>query len=247
MFLGTGQSLSQRVLILRFFVEGIGFLLLVGYLFYNNIWFGLIFFPFLIHHVKTELQKHEHKRQERIAIEFKDGMQAVVSALTAGYSLENSFREALDEINVVYGRNTDIYKGFSKIVYRLNLNTNIEDAFDDFAEECKVEEINNFAEILHYAKRSGGNLIQIIKNTTDTISEKIDVKREINTIISSKQLEQSIMNYVPIFIILYMRITSPEMFTNIYGNLAGTVIMSVCLCVYFVARIIAGKIVNIHV
>ena len=147
----------------------------------------------------------------------------------------------------MYGKKTDIYKGFSKIVYKLNLNANIEEAFDDFAKECNVEEINNFAEILHYAKRSGGNLIQIIKNTTDTISEKIDVKREINTIISSKQLEQNIMNYVPIFIILYIRISSPEMFTSIYGNLAGIVIMSVCLCVYFVARIIAGKIVNIRV
>ena len=219
----------------------------MGYLFYDSIWIGLIFFPFAIRHVKTQLKRHEHKRQERIAVEFKDGMQAVVSALTAGYSLENSFREALDEINMIYGKKTDIYKGFSKIVYKLNLNVNIEDAFDDFAKECKVEEINNFAEILHYAKRSGGNLIQIIKNTTDTISEKIDVKREINTIISSKQLEQNIMNYVPVFIILYMRITSPEMFTNIYGNFVGIVIMSVCLCVYFVARIIAEKIVQIRV
>lgn len=232
---------------IRFLAEGIGFLLLVGYLFYDNVWLGLIFFPFAIHHVKVELQRYEQKRRERIAIEFKDGMQTVVSALTAGYSLENSFREALDELSLLYGKKTDIYKGFSKIVYKLNLNANIEEAFDDFAKECNVEEINNFAEILHYAKRSGGNLIQIIKNTTDTISEKIDVKREISTIISSKQLEQNIMNYVPIFIILYIRISSPEMFTSIYGNLAGIVIMSVCLCVYFVARIIAGKIVNIRV
>lgn len=232
---------------IRFVAESIGLLLLVGYLFYDNVWLGLIFFPFGIRHIKRGLELYEQKRQERISVEFKDGMQAVVSALTAGYSIENSFREALDEIMLLYGKKTDIYKGFSKIVYKLNLNVNIEDAFDEFAQECKVEEIYNFAEILHYAKRSGGNLIQIIKNTTDTISEKIDVKREINTIISSKQLEQNIMNYVPIFIILYMRITSPEMFVNIYGNMAGVIIMSVCLVVYFVARIIAERIVNIRV
>ena len=74
-------------------------------------------------------------------------------------------------------------------MYKLNLNISIEDAFNEFAKECRVEEINNFSEILSYAKRSGGNLIQIIKNTTDSISEKIDVKREISTIISAKQFE----------------------------------------------------------
>ena len=124
---------------------------------------------------------------------------------------------------------------------------NIEDAFDEFAKECGVEEIDIFAQILHYAKRSGGNLIEIIRSTTETISEKIDVKREIRTIISAKQFEQSIMNYVPMGIILYMRVSAPGMFEKVYGNVAGVIIMTGCLLVYFLARIIAEKIVDIKV
>ena len=232
---------------LRYIVEAILILMLVGYLFYNNVCAGLVFFPYGFYHIKRGRKIHEKKRQEKLAVEFKDGMQAVVSALTAGYSIENSFREALKELDLLYGRKVYIYQGFSKIVNKLNLNQNIEDAFSDFAKECQVEEINNFAEILSYAKRSGGNLIQIIRTTTDTISEKIDVKREINTIITAKQLEQTIMNYVPLGIILYMRLTSPEMFVKVYGNLVGNVFMTVCLLVYFVARIIAEKIVDIKV
>ena len=220
--------------------------MLMGYLFYNNILTGCIFFPYVFFHIKKGRTKFEKRRQERIAMEFKDGMQAVVSSLTAGYSIENSFRESLAEIELLYGK-TELYKGFAGIVRKLNLNINIEQAFDDFAKECRVEEIDIFAEILHYAKRSGGNLIQIIKNTTDTISEKIEVKREISTIISAKQLEQTIMKYVPLGIILYMRITSGEMFSKIYGNVVGTVIMTVCLCIYFAAGLIAEKIVDIHI
>ena len=219
----------------------------MGYLFYNNVWAGLIFFPHIFLYVRRKLNRHEIKRQEKLAAEFKDGMQSVVSALTAGYSLENSFREALDELSLTYGKNTEIYKGFSRIVHKLNLNINIEEAFDDFAGECHVEEIDSFAEVLRYAKRNGGNLIQIIKNTTFTISEKIDVKREINTIISAKQLEQNIMNYVPIGIILYMRLTSGDMFVKVYQSGAGIALMTVCLCIYFAARLIAEKIVDIHI
>ena len=221
--------------------------MLVGYLFYNNVWVGLIFFPYVFYHIKRGKKIYEQKRQAKVAMQFKDGMQAVVSALSAGYSIENSFREALKELDLLYGKKVYIYQGFLKIVNKLNLNQNIEDAFIDFAKECQVEEISNFAEILSYAKRSGGNLIQIIRATTDTISEKIDVKREINTIITAKQFEQNIMNYVPLGIILYMRLTSPEMFVKVYGNLAGIIIMTSCLLLYFVARVIAEKIVDIKV
>lgn len=193
------------------------------------------------------MENYRIKKQERIAMEFKDGMQVVVSSLMAGYSIENSFRESLEEIKLIYGTQNMIYKGFVRIVNRLNLNMNIEDAFDDFAKEYQVEEIEVFAQILHYAKRTGGNLIEIIRATTETISEKIDVKREIRTIISAKQFEQTIMNYVPIAIILYMRITSSEMFGKMYGNLPGILLMTGCLIIYFLARLLAAKIVDIKV
>lgn len=228
-------------------MEVVAILLIMGYLFYDFMWAGLLYFPYIFYYVISGRRKHERKRQEKLAAEFKDGMQAVVSALTAGYSIENSFREALGEIRLIYGTKTEIYKEFSEIVYKLNLNINIEDAFESFAVKCNVEEISNFSEILQYAKRSGGNLIQIIKNTTDTISEKIDVKREISTIISSKQLEQTIMNYVPIGIILYMRLTTPEMFEKMYGNMFGIIFMSICLILYLLAGIIAEKLVDIKI
>ena len=224
-----------------------GLLLIIGYIFFDNVLLGFLFSPYIYIHVKKGMENYRIKKQERIAMEFKDGMQVVVSSLMAGYSIENSFRESLEEIKLIYGTQNMIYKGFVRIVNRLNLNMNIEDAFDDFAKEYQVEEIEVFAQILHYAKRTGGNLIEIIRATTETISEKIDVKREIRTIISAKQFEQTIMNYVPIAIILYMRITSSEMFGKMYGNLPGILLMTGCLIIYFLARLLAAKIVDIKV
>ena len=247
MILFLSENLKQPVMMFRYLAEAILILVIIGYLFYDFIPAGIVFFPYIFYHLKRGKNICERKRQEKLAVEFKDGMQAVVSSLTAGYSLENSFREALEELELLYGKKTLIYKGFSRIVYKLNLNISIEDAFNEFAKECRVEEINNFSEILSYAKRSGGNLIQIIKNTTDSISEKIDVKREISTIISAKQFEQNIMNYVPLGIILYMRLTSSEIFEKVYGNLIGIIFMTICLIIYFLARIIAEKIVDIKV
>lgn len=241
------KSSGQRGWLAKSAAEATGLLLLTGYLFYNNALVGLIFFPYIFFYVKKSMRRYEQKRQEKLAAAFRDGMQAVVAALASGYSIENAFRESLGELELMYGRRSDIYAGFAKIVNKLNLNVNIEDAFSDFAKESRVEEITAFAQVLAYAKQSGGNLIAIIRDTADSVSEKIEVRREISTIISAKKLEQNIMNFVPMGIILYMRVSSAEMFVKLYGNAAGIAIMTVCLAVYCAAKIIADKIVDIKV
>ena len=241
------KSSARRGWLAKSAAEAIGLLLLTGYLFYDKAAVGLIFFPYILFYMKKSMKRYEKNRREKLAAAFRDGMQAVVAALAAGYSAENAFRESLNELELLYGRKSDIYSGFAKIVNKLNLNVNIEEAFADFAEESGVEEITSFAQVLAYAKQSGGNLIAIIRDTTDSVSEKIEVKREINTIISAKKLEQNIMNFVPMGIILYMRISSSEMFDKLYGSASGIMIMSVCLAVYCAAKVIADRITDIKV
>ncbi|MDD6234589.1 MAG: type II secretion system F family protein [Lachnospiraceae bacterium] len=219
----------------------------IGYLFYDKPAAGLIMTPYIPVYIRQRCRDFERRRKEKTAASFKDGMQIISTELSAGYSLENAFRESLGEIEMLYGQSSEIYKSFAEIAARININTNIEDAFADFAGKAKVEEIDSFAQVLTYAKRNGGNLVDIIRNTTDTISDKIEVKREINAITSSKRLEQNIMNLVPIGIILYMRLTSAEMFNKLYGNTIGIFIMTICLVIYFAARTLASRIADIKV
>lgn len=44
------------------------------------------------------------------------------------------------------------------------------------------------------AKRSGGDFHKIIATTIEHISDKIEVEREVQTVISAKKMEQKIMN-----------------------------------------------------
>lgn len=85
------------------------------------------------------------------------------------------------------GGDSDIVVKFKHIVIRLGQNENLEDILDDFAEESKVEDIMYFAEIFRYAKRSGGDLMAVIKNTAQIIQQKEEVMSEVDTIISGKK------------------------------------------------------------
>lgn len=101
---------------------------------------------------------------------FKDGIIVVSFALNVGYSIENAFGQAVDELTLMYGGDSDIVVKFKHIVIRLGQNENLEDILDDFAEESKVEDIMYFAEIFRYAKRRGGDLMAVIKNTAQIMN-----------------------------------------------------------------------------
>lgn len=222
-------------------------LLVISWIFYNNFIVAIVLSPYLFFFIRSKLKETIRKHREKLSLAFKDGMEAVTSALIAGYSIENAFRESLSELILLYGKKSLIYKSFAEISNKLSLNVPIEEAFDEFAVESQIEEIQVFSQVLSYARVSGGNLVTIIKNTSQTIGEKIEVKREIATIISAKKLEQTIMNYMPIGIVVYMRVTSGDMFGVLYQNAFGAIIMSFCLCIYVVARVIANKIIDIKV
>lgn len=221
--------------------------LVLAYLFFDFIPAAVILSPWILFYAKNRKKQVHEKQKAKFALAFRDGMQAVVTALQAGYSLENSFREALKELDILYGKSSGIYQGFAQIVHELNLNHSIEEAFHEFAGKYDIEEIHSFSQVLFYAKRSGGKMTDIIKNTTESIDEKLEVMLEIRGIMSAKKLEQQIMQMVPPGIILYLRFSGGGILEKLYGSPTGVLIMGSCLAVWFFCGILADRITNIQI
>ena len=219
----------------------------VGIIFYNSFLAVILLLPLCWVYVRIQKRELAKREDERLAGAFKDGIIAVSFSLNVGYSIENAFREAYKEMQMLYGSESRIAKEFRIICNRMAQNENIEDIFMDFAEESKVEDIIYFAEIFRYAKRSGGDLISIIRNTTQIIQQKEEVLSEIDTIISGKRMEQRVMSIIPAAIVVYLKFTAAEFIQPLYGNMYGAVIMTVCLIVYVIADMWAKRIVNIEV
>ncbi len=220
---------------------------LISYLFYESLYAFVFLLPVGVMLYKKKIDSAIESKKTQLKIQFKDAMTAVSFSLNVGYSMENSFKEAIQELKALYGDNSMIVKEFNIIVNRVSRNEKLEDALYDFAQKSEIEDIRYFAEVFCYAKVSGGDMISIIKNTVRTISEKIDTENEIQIVISAKKMEQKIMSVIPFGIIGYLKLTSSDFICNLYGNIIGVTVMSGCLFMYFVSVILANKIVDIKV
>lgn len=233
-----------------FFVQYLKFFFISGfilYLFYRSsivLLFGMILSFYLTLNQRKRLCE---ERKWRLNLQFRDAMTAVAAALEAGYSVENAFKEAIGDLGLMYDRRSDIIREFELIRQKLRVNIPIEDILWDFANRSGVEDIENFAEIFCAARRSGGNFIKVIRHTSRNIGDKIEVKREILTMMTGKRLEAKIMSLIPAGIIVYLWLFSPGYLDSLYGNFKGVVYMSAMLVLYVVSYLLSVRIMEIQV
>ena len=55
------------------------------------------------------------------------------------------------------------------------------------------------------------------------------------------------MCVIPFIIIMYMKITFGEFLEALYGNTAGTIVMSICLAIYIAAYRLGRNLIQIEI
>lgn len=226
-------------------LTGVGICGLVSYTFYRSIPVFVLFLPAALFYPlywKKELKK---QRLHQLGLQFKEGIMMLSASLSAGYSIENALAVSGRELDLLYGSKGMINREFAYMVQQIRMNRPVEAVMTDFGERSGLEDVENFAAIFGAAKRSGGQLVPVIRHTAELIQDKIQVQQELQTLTASKQFEQKIMNLIPFLIILYIDLTSPGFFHLMYETVMGRVIMSVCLAVYLFSYLLSQKLLEI--
>ena len=220
---------------------------LVSYLFYGTWVCAILFSPYLFRYMKSWEKQFIKKKQNSFRLQFKDAIQSLSAALNVGYSVENAMHETVKELQGIYKKDDTVLREFSYMIRQLQMNMTAETVLNNFAHRTQDEDVQTFVTVFNMAKRSGGDTLEIIRNAVRQIGEKIDVEREITTLMSAKKKEFKIMTMIPMAMILYLKISFPQFLDVLYGNFAGIVIMSVCLFFYLVAYEMGKRIVEIEV
>ena len=217
------------------------------YFFYRDKWALIILWPIFIFYWRNKKAELTEKRKNRLKVQFGECILSVSTALKAGYSAENAFRQSLPDMIMMFDEDSLIVRELRAILKGLENHRNLEDLLDHLAERSGIEEIQEFSQVFRITKRNGGNMTQVLTETALMISQSLEIDRQIQLIISGKKLEQKIMNVVPFFILLYVSATSPGFFDVLYHNALGVIIMTCCLIAYLAAFWMAKRIVEIRI
>lgn len=220
---------------------------LISYLFYRSVIPFLLFLPGIFLFLKLCSADLQRARSRRMLLEFTTGMQMVSASLQAGYAMENAFREAAVQLRKIYPEDSFILTEFRHILSQLSLNVPVESLLMDLGRRTHVDDIIHLAEVFQTAKRTGGDMIAVIRGSVASIQAKTETREEIEANLSGKASEQKIMAAAPLGIIAYTSLTSPGFLNVCYHNTLGVLIMSGALAVYMAAWFWGRKILQIEV
>ena len=228
-------------------LQGLGLSALRAFLFYKSVYgilIGIVVVPFW---VRLSIKEQENKRHANLLLEFKEYMMLIVASLQTGYSLERAIKQSEVELKKLYSKDSVLLPFVHIMNQKLAMNVQLEKAFLEFAQAINLEEAQSLAEIISFAKRSGGDYGKNIKETALKIEGNLAVRQEIETITTEKRLELKVMCVMPLGILAYITITSSSFIAPLYGNILGISLMTVCLFVYGILIVLGRRIIEINV
>ena len=119
--------------------------------------------------------------------------------------------------------------------------------FGQFAERAHLEDIENFTDIFVTCKRTGGDLIEVMRSTSSTIGEKIEVKQEIDTTISGKKFEFNTMMAMPVVMVLFLTVTSGDYMEPVFTTIPGKLAMTAAIGIFGISYLVGSKLMKIRV
>lgn len=228
-------------------VEALLLSLFLGWFFYRTLWMAALIFPLTVPVCRQHSGERKRKKQDELVLEFREALGSMITAMKAGFSADNAIRETYKEMVSLYGSGSLICREFYLICQGLDSHVPLEQLMLDFGERSGCDDIREFAGVFTIARRSGGNMAEIMEHTVSLLQDRISVENEISVLISAKRMEQKIMNIVPFLIVLYIGATSRGFFGSLYHNTRGAAVMTVCLLLYTVAFRWSEKIMDIQV
>lgn len=220
----------------------------VIYLFYHSFLLSCtsgVLVVFLLPYVKEHMAA---RRMNTLNIQFKDMLYSLSASVAAGRQMEEALIEAEENLSSMYKENEPIRQELRHM--RISIIENKESdkpLLKDFAERSGSEDINDFVEAYITCRNMGGDLEKMIGHAVDILTEKMNIEREIQVLISQKKTEGIIISIMPVVMLMALNVFSYSYISILYESTAGRLIMTGALGVMFYGMFLMEKITRIRI
>lgn len=186
----------------------------------------------------------KNKRKTQLTHQFRELLTTLAVSLSSGMNMQESLESAYHDLQLEYSDQTYIVTEVREMLNGINNNVLLEETIQFFGERSEIDDIKNFGVVFSLCYRTGGSLKDVVRRTSNIISEKIEISEEIETALSSNKSQFTMMLVIPVIIVLMMRVMSSS-FAASFATVAGVIAMTVAIVIFVVAYLLAQSIMNI--
>lgn len=180
------------------------------------------------------------RRQAAFMNQLGDMLVMVANALRAGFS----FMQAME--HVACEMDDPVKSEVNKVVIDVNVGVSLEEALDSMVRRVNSPDFSLVVSAVLIQRQVGGNLAQILDIISETINERVRMRREVNALTAQGKMSGVILGCLPIGLAAVLQVIAPGYLAPLFADSVGRMAIAGAVVMMLMGFVVIRKIVNIE-
>lgn len=216
-------------------------LMFLVYLISKSVIAALIFLPVGFMIPNLILGRKKTKRMSKINSQLPEALNVISNGLRAGFSFIQAIGIVTNEMS------GPISEEFNKVLRDNALGKPLEEALNNMSERTDDEDLDMVITALIIQRHVGGNLAEILDTISQTIRERVKIKRDIKTLTAQGRISGIVVSLLPFALAIALFIINPQYLSIMFTTLIGIFMIAIGIVLQLIGIFILIKLVDIKV
>jgi tight adherence protein B len=191
--------------------------------------------------VRSTLKRRLARQRRLFAEQLPDNLQVLASALRAGHSF-------IGALSVVVNDAPEPAKTeFQRVIADEQLGVPIDEALHVVVQRMDSRELEQVALVGALQRETGGNTAEVLDQVTDTIRERFELRRTVQTLTAQGRMSRWVLTLLPVVLLLAITLINPGYMQVMYDSTAGKALLLLAAISVTAGSFVIKRIVNIKV
>jgi tight adherence protein B len=180
-------------------------------------------------------------RRKKFAEQLPDALQVVASALRTGHSFAGALAVVVDSAA------EPMRSEMQRVVADEQHGVPVQTSLMVVAERMASRDLEQLAMVSELQRESGGNAAEVIDRVAETVRERFDLKRLVDTLTMQGRMTRWIVSALPILIVLVLQVENPHYLHPLIASTAGKIGLGLAIAWAVAGSLVIKKIIEIEV
>lgn len=197
-----------------------------------------LFVPVLGH---AGLRMAADRQRRTFGDQLPDNLQVIASAMRAGQTFVGALAAVVEDAPEPSNRE------LKRAVTDEGLGIPLGDALGQVTERMKSSDFNHVAVVASLQRETGGNTAEVIDLVSETVRERIEIRRMVRGLTAQGRLAGLILSMLPVGLLLLISVINPAYVHPLFHTTGGQIALVVAVVLTVAGSLLIRRIVNIKI
>jgi tight adherence protein B len=193
------------------------------------------------HSPRYMLNYLKKKRLEKFNLQLVETLVNMSNALKAGFSITQAFEAVVKEGQKPIAQEFDVF------LKQTRVGVNFSDAMENLGERVKSDDLSLVIAAIETARKTGGNLTEILENISHTIRERMRIEIRVKTLTAQGRMQGIVAACMPAVMGGVLLVMKPEIMLPFLRSPVGVLVVGVVILLIIAGWLVIKKIIEIDV